>query len=200
MKKEWIIWHEFDSIKFQILLNKVWNRSIVSADRLCIIYQLAKQYKDYKAAELGVYKGGTAYLIASQIKMPIYLYDTFEGMPETSEFDLHNKGDFSQTSFTEVEQFLKEFNNVFLLKGIFPESAFGFEQDLGFVHIDCDIYESTKAGLEYFYPRLIKGGTILIDDYNFRTTLGAKKAVDEFIEGKGLFLSLDTGQGLLIKR
>jgi O-methyltransferase len=199
--KEWMSYHAFDSEEFQILMDKVGRNTLVSPERLCIIYQLAKQYKDYKAAELGVYKGGTAYIIASQIKMPIYLYDTFEGMPETTEFDLHSKGDFNDCSFEAVSQFLKEFDNVFLLKGIFPESAFGFEQDLGFVHLDADIYESTKIGLEYFYPRVIKGGSIILDDYDFRSTPGVKKAVDEFLLNKNdLFLSVGNGQGLIIKR
>jgi len=201
IQQEWMSYHTFDSEEFQILMEKVGSHTLVSPERLCIIYQLAKQYKDYKAAELGVYKGGTAYIIASQIKMPIYLYDTFEGMPETTEFDLHSKGDFNDCSFESVSQFLKEFEYVFLIKGKFPESAFLFEQDLGLVHLDCDIYESTKAGLEYFYPRVIKGGSIILDDYDFRSTPGVKKAVDEFLSDRqDLFLSLGNGQGLIVKR
>ena len=36
-----------------------------------------------------------------------------------------------------------------------------------FVHIDVDIYEPTYACLEYFHPRMVEGGLIVIDDYGF---------------------------------
>ena len=51
--------------------------------------------------------------------------------------------------------------------------------------MDADIYSSTLDGLEYFYPRMSKGGVILFDDYNFPHAPGVAKAVQEFTNNKG---------------
>jgi O-methyltransferase len=48
------------------------------------------------------------------------------------------------------------------------------------VNLDVDLYAPTKAGLEYFYPRLSPGGVIFIHDYNYKWP-GIIKAVDEFV-------------------
>jgi hypothetical protein len=50
------------------------------------------------------------------------------------------------------------------------------------VHFDVDLYESTKACLEFFYPRMIVGGVMLSHDYSLLA--GVRKAVDEFLQDK----------------
>ena len=45
--------------------------------------------------------------------------------------------------------------------------------------MDVDLYNPTKAGLEFFYPRLASGGVIIIHDYN-PDWPGIMKAVDDF--------------------
>ena len=45
-----------------------------------------------------------------------------------------------------------------------------------FVHLDVDLYQPTRDSFDYFYPRLIKGGIIVCDDYNWP---GARKAIEE---------------------
>jgi hypothetical protein len=49
-----------------------------------------------------------------------------------------------------------------------------------FVHLDCDIYESYKQCLEFFYLRLTPGAIVLFDEYNDPEWLGCTVAVDEF--------------------
>lgn len=46
-----------------------------------------------------------------------------------------------------------------------------------FVHLDVDLYQPTRDGLDYFYPRLVPGGIIVCDDYDWP---GARKAIEEF--------------------
>lgn len=137
-------------------------------------------------AEVGVYKGGTAYLIAQQSpNKKLYLFDTFEGMPGVMpEIDKHHKGDFKDTSIREVYELLKEFYNFSLHPGIFPETSnvVPTNELFSFVHLDCDIYDSVKQSLEFFRPKMVSGGIILIDDYNEPNCPGAKLAVDEFME------------------
>jgi O-methyltransferase len=64
--------------------------------------------------------------------------------------------------------------------GYFPDSAVGLrENNYALVNMDADLYIPTKAGLEYFYPRISPGGVIMIHDYNEKWE-GLMKAVDEF--------------------
>lgn len=65
-------------------------------------------------------------------------------------------------------------------KGFFPETSIGIDEKYAFVSLDVDIYETTKEGLNYFYPRMSKNGIIMIHDYTSWTITGVKKAVDEF--------------------
>ena len=50
------------------------------------------------------------------------------------------------------------------------------------MHINVDLYEPTKDSLDFFYPRLVKNGVIICNDYGSCKFPGAKKAVDEFLE------------------
>ena len=50
------------------------------------------------------------------------------------------------------------------------------------LHIDCDMYQPTKVALEALWPRLVKGGVIVLDDYGIRPWEGESAAVDEYFE------------------
>jgi hypothetical protein len=58
------------------------------------------------------------------------------------------------------------------------------------VSLDCDLYEPMKAGLEFFYPRMTRGGIFLLHDYSSFSWNGAKKAIDEFCGQSGEFIVL----------
>ena len=74
------------------------------------------------------------------------------------------------------------------------------EQPWAFMHIDVDLYEPTKACLEYFYPRMLPGGIIVTDDYITPQYPGCRKAWSEFCAERELgFLVFDSGQALLVK-
>jgi O-methyltransferase len=140
-------------------------------------------------AELGVYRGGSAKLIAGlKGTKQLHLFDTFEGMPSVrAGVDLHQAGDFADTSLEAVRKYLSGFSGITFHKGIFPDSAVELAKaDIGFsfVHLDADIYLSTRAGLEFFYPRVTKGGMILSHDYRSLGCPGVKQAFDEFFSNK----------------
>ena len=140
-------------------------------------------------AELGVYRGGSARLIASlKGNKTLHLFDTFTGMPEVrTGLDRHHAGDFADTSLESVQQYLSGFTGVVYYKGFFPDSARALAAGptrFSLVHLDVDIYDSTKAGLEFFYPRMTKGGVIVSHDYRSLMCPGVKKAFDEFFPDK----------------
>lgn len=156
------------------------------------------------AAEIGVYHGGSLVRIAKFFKRTtFYGIDTFEGLPEPLEnIDIHRKGDFSDVDFDFLTGFFKiTLPNVRLIKGVFPEKKvidFINDKMFSFVHVDVDLYQSTKDCLVFFVPKLALGGVLIVDDYGFKGTPGAKKAVDEYITGLDLhsydLRNLDTKQ------
>jgi O-methyltransferase len=163
-------------------------RSVVSLERKYVLYSQARQaLRDAEGAvaECGVYRGGTAIILAelaASFERETYLFDTFEGMPETdASKDLHVKGDFVDTSLASVSEYLSSCRNVVFRPGYVPATFAGLEeQRFAFVHIDLDIFQSVKDAVSFFYPRLAPGGVIVFDDYGFPSCPGARAAVDEY--------------------
>lgn len=158
-------------------------------------------------AEVGVYRGGSAKLIAETSSKQIHLFDTFEGLPDLSQEDQpeqFQKGDYS-ASLQNVEQYLKSYSNVSLYKGLFPATAGAVEdKSFSFVHLDVDLYRPTLESLVFFYPRMSEGGIIIGHDYRdvrgFHDS-GVKKAFDEFFVDKPevVIELLDGSQCLIVK-
>ncbi len=116
-------------------------------------------------AEVGVGDGGTAEVIA-KAKKPrrhLYLYDTFTGLPKPLQID----GEFHEGQYAfpyeGVKERLKNYPNVHVFKGSFPNTA--VDKRYSFVHLDVDLYQSTKDSIAYFWPRLVKNGIIIVHDY-----------------------------------
>jgi hypothetical protein len=160
-------------------------------------------------AEVGVFRGGTSVFLAraSQalgLECALHCVDTFEGhAPEDlGAFDTeHKAGHFAETSYERVKALLAPFPFVHVYKGrIQDESAKLAAHSFSFVHLDVDIYEPTRFGLEFFGARLTPGGVIVVDDYGFTSCPGAKQAVDEYAAGHPNFfvLPLLTGQIVLV--
>jgi len=157
--------------------------------------------------ECGVWKGGSmmaAALTLNRLKVSsreLYLFDTFEGMTEPTALDIDRRGAaatdrlakenkdtswvWAQAGIDEVKRNLKStnynFENIYFIKGpveeTVPKSA---PNEIAILRLDTDWYESTRHELEHLYPRLVRGGVLIIDDYG--DWEGAKRAVDEFIE------------------
>lgn len=150
------------------------------------LVRLANQApKEGCLAEVGVYKGGSLKLLAMSFPdRRTFGFDSFEGLPAAhwTDTEVHRPGEFGDTSQEAVSEFLGEYkNNVQLVKGIFPASASLLEQEtFAFVHIDTDFYLSVKACLEWFWPRLLSGGIIVLDDYLWPACPGVEQALIEF--------------------
>jgi O-methyltransferase len=177
-----------DDATFNRLMETI-QHTLVDRTRCYMLYQVARQTSHIAGdvAEVGVYKGGTAKLLAQGLPhKTVHLFDTFAGMPETNpDSDKHRAGDFSDTSLAAVQQHLKDCGNVRFYQGLFPDTAGPIERvRFSMVHVDADIYESVRACCEFFYPRLEKDAVLVFDDYGFPSCPGARKAVDEFFEDK----------------
>jgi len=181
-------------------------RTLVDEPRAHMLLQLARHASklDGMFAEIGVYRGGTAKLLANitdAAKRELHLFDTFAGMPETDARDLHVAGDFADTSLADVQRFLKGHSSVQFHQGEFPATS-GPVEDTRFslVHVDVDIASSVEACCRFFYPRLVPGGVMVFDDYGFTSCPGAKAATDAFFADKPEpVLHLLTSQAIVLK-
>jgi hypothetical protein len=124
-------------------------------------------------------------------------FDSFEGLDETVARDVElgggddyrkTVGGFSNTSYDYVDERVRKFgagDTVTLVQGYFNNTLHRYaDSQFCFVHLDCVIYESYRECLEFFYPRMAKGGIILLDEYNDPPWPGCTLAVDEFLADK----------------
>lgn len=158
-----------------------------------------KELSGFCVAEAGVFRGDFAWIINEKFhECELYLYDTFEG------FDKKDMIDEINHSFTEerrvksthawlgnpsvspeqrievVKGKLKYGDKCHIRKGYFPNSAdLEKEKRWVFVSLDMDLYQPMKAGLFYFWPKMVEGGVMFIHDYNNKAFRGVKKAVAE---------------------
>ena len=94
------------------------------------------------------------------------------------------------------------FDNIFLIEGKVEETLKNkknIPKKISILRLDTDFYKSTKIELEILFPRLVKGGVLIIDDYGYWR--GAKKAVDEYFSNYRQFMHyVDYSCRLLIKK
>jgi hypothetical protein len=153
-------------------------------------------------AEVGVYMGGSAKLICeAKGNRQLHLFDTFEGLPEVSKTRdsvRFHKNQFS-CKLEYVKRLLSTYPKVSFYKGMFPSTANPVnDRQFSFVHLDVDLYESTKSCLEFFYPRMSKGGVIISHDY--LDAKGVKAAFQEYFENRPEpVLELTDSQCLVMK-
>lgn len=150
----------------------------------------AKLHTDWKCsvAEAGVYRGEFASVIHSSFpRSKLYLFDTFEGFDERDMsielergFSLPERNQFANTSVELVLQKIKNTENVVVCKGFFPETAEGIEDEFCFVNLDFDLYQPILSGLNFFWPKMVKQGVILVHDYYHEGLKGVRKAISEF--------------------
>lgn len=147
-------------------------------------------------AEAGVYKGDFARWINKFFyDKRLYLFDSFEGFPkedineeQKGGYSTSVEGYFGDTSVDTVLAKMPFKENIVVKKGYFPDTAKGLDEKFCFVSLDMDLYQPIRAGLEYFYPRLAKGGYIFIHDCNIGHLYykGARVALLEFAEKMGV--------------
>ena len=193
--------------EFQAVYEGAKPYTVVSPDRCYILISLAR-YASHLAgdfAECGVYRGGTALLLArilgNEVNKRLYLFDSFQGLPKMDQEKdpWFSEGQYCAESVEAVEELLSDFRSIIDIRcGWIPETFRGLENNrYAFAHLDVDLYQST---LDCFYPRLMPGGMLLFDEYAFAPSRGEKDAVDEFFADKPESpITLPTGQAMVLK-
>lgn len=182
--------------------------TMIKPPRLRVLYELSeaidKQGIEGDIVECGVYKGGSAAIMATAQRKPmirnIWLFDSFEGLPPPTQED----GEFERSNYyrgwceghvEDVEEVWKELSlpreRLHIVKGWFQDTfSYTDIPKIALLHIDADWYASVKISLEKFYPHVTRGGYIEFDDYG--SWEGCKKAVDEFFASHNIKAKLKT--------
>jgi len=160
--------------------------------------------------ECGVWRGGQTMIMARTLlkendkNRKIWLYDTYEGMSEPTNDDVKISNQeraqnllLQKDKSTELDNIwcyapIEEVKRNVMSTGYNPDNFVfvkGKVEDtipdqipskIALLRLDTDWYESTYHELVHLFPRLVKGGVLLIDDYG--TWAGSKKAVDKYIK------------------
>lgn len=139
--------------------------------------------------EFGVDTGATINFIASKIGGIIYGFDSFFGLPQDW------TGGFPAGSFNRNGQKPDVAANVELIVGLFedtlPEFTKTHNNAWGFIHIDCDLYSSTRTVFDHIGKNIVPGTIIAFDELiNYGSPdeylNGEFKALNEFLESSGL--------------
>ncbi len=160
--------------------------------------------------ECGVWRGGSMLAVAHTLlrlgvtDRDLYLFDTFTGMSEPSERDVHIRaGKSAERMLTDrdrggpiwrvatLEDVQEGFepldypsDRIHFVPGKVEDTIPGqAPEQIAILRLDTDWYESTKHELEHLYSRLSPGGILIIDDYG--SWQGSKDATDEFLERTG---------------
>lgn len=162
--------------------------------------------------ELGVAQGGCAALMraAADLDGParrLWLFDSYEGLPEPSEADLLNGatgdhirplpkgsclGTYDDVAAYLFDELRLDREAITMVKGWFDTTVPANRRALGTIavlRIDADWYDSVKACLDGLYDQVSAGGIVIVDDYG--TCFGARRAVDEFLVARGIEPALE---------
>jgi hypothetical protein len=156
-------------------------------------------------AECGCWRGLSSYLVCSTLRRldpsmtgrGYHVFDSFEGLSQPGELDggAGSAGQFA-ISLEEVRRNLAAFPDIAYHPGWLPASLAGLpERRYRFVHVDVDLFEPTDGAIRYFVPRLVSGGLLVCDDYNWP---GARKAIDDYVRETGVSCTTtDTHQAVM---
>lgn len=181
---------------FLCSMNVLENREVIKKDfvREQVLAFLAEEIYRRKVkgsvAEIGVSSGEFAQKINALFPdRKLYLFDTYEGLiPEEKEraiafgwgerqYALDEKG----TPAEEVLLNMPLAEKCIIKKGYFPDT-FDVQEELAFVSLDTDFYESVRNGLEIVYPHLSRGGYIMVHDFHNLSYGESRAAIIKFCD------------------
>lgn len=170
-----------------------WKNDQVSALETEKIIELARNQLSCQGdfVELGCYKGDTSLLLAEVLKgteKKLWIYDSFEGLPEKSEADesalgMNFKGGELYVTKREVkERFLRAGLPVPVIKKAWFSELTGKDlpEEVALAFLDGDFYESIRDSLKLVESKMAEGGIIVVHDYQNPALPGVAKAVEEW--------------------
>ncbi len=183
--------------------------ALIIAVRYVVDYQVPGD-----VVECGVWRGGSMQAVARTLlergdtDRTLHLFDTFEGMPPPTKEDRRLNGPAASELLATRERTA----SVWAVAGLedvqagmaqtgYPEDHIRYHPGLvedtvpseaperiALLRLDTDWYASTRHELEQLYGRVVPGGVLIIDDYDYWE--GSRQATDEFLAESGVRLLL----------
>ncbi len=147
------------------------------------------------------------YLNFASVPKKFWLFDTYCGIPisqadgdEAERVEAMNKVHY-EDCFEIAKRNFARYPNAVLVKGMVPDTLPQCTADkVAYLSIDMNIAEPELAAMEYFWPKLVTGAVVVLDDYGFFGYEKQRAVLDDFARRHGVMIAtLPTGQGLLIK-
>jgi hypothetical protein len=185
------------------IIAEVRGHSVVDPNRLRVLGECARAVRGLNGCivELGVYQGGTARMMMRALPGRVtHLFDTFAGIPGDTlgALDEHEAGEFAADEAA-VRTYLADQPFVFYHVGMFPETWVD-TGPVAIAHCDCDTYAGTLAFLERVWPRLLPGGYLICDDYQWAPCAGVTVAMDEWFTGRPEQIEVAATQQCLVRK
>ena len=165
----------------------------------------------YNFIECGVGDGCTAFFALREIcgnkkiseNFTMHLYDSWSKMKREDllKNELTDFGRYSNLDIDLTKKNLKEFNDHLVFHQGYIPDIFSLPpkspEEILCLQIDLNSAKPTNLTLDFFFPKLVKGGIILFDDYGWVEYKDTKKIIDEFFSNKsGMLLKFPTGQAM----
>jgi hypothetical protein len=133
-----------------------------------------------EVADVGAYKGGTSLVLRRLAPHKhLHLFDTWAGTPFNDDLCHHKKGEWV-ADLEDCKRLVGNGELTHYHQGVFPYTTPGLElESFCFAFVDPDTYQTVRDCIEWFWPRMARGGKLVFDDYNWSPCAGVKKAVDE---------------------
>jgi O-methyltransferase len=140
--------------------------------------------------ECGTYKGGSSAVLGSELDpgRRLWLYDSFAGMPDIKPIDGDDAGKFVGEGIASPQDVLAaleiagvDASRCVIREGWFEDSfKESLPESVALLHCDADWFDSCLLVLETFYPRVVDGGCVLLDDFGYWE--GCREAFYAFCE------------------
>jgi len=175
-----------------------WRRYVLA----CAAFHCVQLSGDF--VECGVYIGTGIKTVMDYLGGPAFPrcfwgYDTYDYNPvEGHAFEGQQEG-----MYLRIQERFRGYEQVRFIKGLIPDSfTQGTPDKIAYLHIDMNNAEGELAALEHLFDRMVPGGILILDDYEWAGIYRPQKAAeDPWFESRGYrIMPLPTGQGLVFKR
>ena len=183
--------------EYERLIKKIKPYTLCDSLRIKSLIRLSKHLNkqgiEGDFVECGTYKGGTAAILSRYMgpERHLYLYDSFKGMPPTSDKDGAEAAKWvgkCQGTVEDVREAMRLVStgdgHYTIIEGWF-ENTFReiLPEKVAFLHCDADWYDSVTLVLDTFYPLVSEGGCVVLDDFGYWE--GCREAFYDFCEKCG---------------
>lgn len=160
--------------------------------------------------EFGCYAGTTSLFLRRLLDRygsegPFHAYDSFSGLPEKTAADVSPTGEQFRPGELSASKkaLMQNFHKAGLVPPIVHKGWFDqleptdVPEDIMYAFLDGDYYDSIRDSLRLITPRLLPGATVIVDDYANDALPGARRAVDEWCQARGLTVRVEASLAII---